>query len=60
MPKQNPVVVMQEEQEMKQVRRDLARVIVLNGIFFAILIGLYVWNLKSSGLDNFFEKLLNF
>jgi hypothetical protein len=54
------IPVYQEEQEYKQVRRDLIRVIVLNSIFFAILIGLYFWNRSTQALDHFFGKILNF
>ena len=60
MAKQNAVPVYQEDQENKQVRRDLITVIVLNLIFFAVLIGLYLWNRATGGVDHFFGNLLKF
>jgi hypothetical protein len=58
-PKPN-VPVYQEEQEYKQVRKDLIKVVVLNLIFFAILIGLYFWDQSTNGVQNFFGKFLKF
>jgi hypothetical protein len=60
MAKQNAVPVYQEQQESKQVKRDLIRVIILNAFFFALLFGLYFMNKGNGIVDKFFEKLLKF
>jgi hypothetical protein len=58
--KNNPVLIRNEEDEYRQVRRDLTRVIVMNAIFLAILIGLYFFNRSTGGVDSFFARLLKF
>jgi len=60
MAKQNAVPTYTDQEESAQVRKDLIRVIVLNAILFAILIGLYFWDQSSGQVDRFFEKFLNF
>lgn len=54
----NPVHT--EAAEMKQVRRDLIYVIVLNVILFAVLIGLYLVNRSSGKVYEFFSNILKF
>ncbi|MBI4363339.1 MAG: hypothetical protein HY545_00635 [Candidatus Doudnabacteria bacterium] len=46
--------------EISQVRKDLARVLILNGILLALLIGLFFWNKASGFLDQFFANVLKF
>jgi hypothetical protein len=58
-PKPN-IPVYQEEQEYKQVRKDLIKVVVLNIVFFALLIGLYIWDQSTNGVEHFFGKFLKF
>ena len=58
MSKSNTVNVLQEEQEYKQVKRDLWTVIILNAIFFAALISLYFWNRNSGIVEEMFEKII--
>jgi hypothetical protein len=60
MPKINAVPVVQEQEENRQVRRDLIKVVILNAIFFAILIGLYFYNHSTGAVTSFFEKILKF
>ncbi len=60
MNKQNPVLIRNEQDEQKQVHRDLVFVITLNVIFFALLIGLYFYNRSSGAVDAFFSQLLKF
>jgi hypothetical protein len=49
-----------EAEEYRQVRRDLIFVISLNTIFFAALIGLYLYNRATGQVDQFFANLLKF
>ena len=56
----NPVLVRNEEEEYKQVRRDLIFVITLNVIFLAALLGLYFFNQATGKVDVFFSHLLKF
>ena len=58
--KNNPVLIRNEQEEYRQVRRDLIFVITLNVIFFAALIGLYFYNHSTGRVDNFFTHLLKF
>ncbi|MBI2355974.1 MAG: hypothetical protein HYV13_02085 [Candidatus Doudnabacteria bacterium] len=58
--KQNPILVANQSDEHRQVRRDLIKVLTLNGILFAILIGLYFWNRSTGTLEQLFAKLLKF
>ncbi|OGE81813.1 MAG: hypothetical protein A3H72_01735 [Candidatus Doudnabacteria bacterium RIFCSPLOWO2_02_FULL_48_8] len=57
--KQNSINV-RTTQESEQVRKDLLKVLALNGIFLAVLLGLFFWNKSSGVVDNFFAKLLKF
>jgi hypothetical protein len=58
--KQNPISVRNEDEEYRQVQKDLVKVLVLNGIFFALLLGLYFWNRATGAVDQFFASLLKF
>ncbi|HTL39419.1 MAG TPA: hypothetical protein VL306_01245 [Methylomirabilota bacterium] len=58
--KNNPVLIRNEQEEYKQVRRDLIFVISLNVVFFAVLIGLYFFNHSTGKVDNWFAHLLKF
>jgi len=58
--RQNPVLIRNEEEEASQVRRDLIFVVSLNMVFFAALIGLYVYNQATGQVDAFFANLLKF
>lgn len=49
-----------EQEEYRQVRKDLILVIVLNIIFFATLVGLYFFNRATGQVDQFFAQLLKF
>lgn len=60
MAKNNPVLIQNDEQEYRQVRRDLIFVIVMNLFFLAIILGLYFYNRATGGVDNFFAQLLKF
>jgi hypothetical protein len=60
MANKNKVLVYSEEQEYKQVRKDLITVISLNAFFFAMLIGLFFFNRSSGKVDHFFTSLLGF
>ncbi|MGE5392343.1 MAG: hypothetical protein ACM3NH_01205 [Candidatus Saccharibacteria bacterium] len=61
MAKNNPVsATVNDQQENRQVRKDLVFVVVMNLIFFAVLIGLFFWNRSTQGLDHFFGKILKF
>ena len=58
--KQNPIKVRNEAEEYQQVRRDLVKVLILNGIFLAILLGLFFLNRTGGKVDQFFAKILKF
>ncbi|HEV8600990.1 MAG TPA: hypothetical protein VGQ87_00115 [Patescibacteria group bacterium] len=58
--KNNPVLIRNEQEENRQVKRDLAWVLTLNGIFFAILLVLFFVNRASGKVDQFFSKILKF
>ncbi|MGE5297555.1 MAG: hypothetical protein ACM3KM_00110 [Acidobacteriaceae bacterium] len=60
MPKQNPVLVNRQEDENKQVGKDLVKVVLLNLVFFAILFGLFFFNRTTGKVDHFFSHLLRF
>jgi len=60
MPKPNPVLIRNEQEEYKQVKRDLIFVLVLNGIFLLVLLGLFFLNKSSGVVDSFFSKILKF
>ncbi|MEJ0021676.1 MAG: hypothetical protein WDN47_03805 [Candidatus Doudnabacteria bacterium] len=58
--KNNPVLVRNEEEEYRQVRRDLIFVVTMNLIFLALLLGLYFFNRSTGRVDAFFSHLLKF
>ena len=60
MAKQNPVLIRNEQEEYRQVRRDLIFVISLNVIFFALLIALFFFNRSTGKVDAFFGHFLKF
>ena len=53
-------VVMSHEAEYRIIKHDLIKVLVLNVVYFALIIGLYVANQKTQFLDTMFSKLLHF
>ncbi len=60
MPKHNPVLIRNEEEETRQVRRDLIFVVCLNALFLAALVGLYFFERATGKVDTFFFHLLKF
>lgn len=60
MAKNNAVSVVNDQQENRQVRKDLIFVVTMNLIFFVILIGLFLWNRSTGAVDSFFSNLLKF
>ncbi len=54
------IVNHKEQEEYRQVRRDLIFVVALNAILFALLIGLYFYNRATGQVDQFFAQLLKF
>jgi hypothetical protein len=60
MNKNNPVLIRNEADEYRQVRRDLIFVIIMNATFLVILIGLYLFNRSTGRVDGFFAHLLKF
>jgi hypothetical protein len=58
--KNKPVLIRKEEDEMRQVRKDLIFVVTLNLLFFVIMIGLYFFNNATGKVDTFFAQLLKF
>ena len=51
---------MSHEAEYRIIKHDLIKVLVLNVVYFALIIGLYVANQKIQFLDTMFSKLLHF
>ena len=49
-----------EERRLKQDKMDLIKVIILNAVYLAVLLGLYYANKGSHVVDNFFAKILHF
>ena len=60
MAKHNPILIRNEEDEYRQVRRDLIFVMTLNGIFLILLLGLYFYDHGTGRVDAFFAHLLKF
>jgi len=60
MPKPNSVQIVKEEEENRQVKKDLVKVIVLNALFLALLFSLYFFNKATGNVDGFFAQLLKF
>jgi hypothetical protein len=58
--KHNPMLVRNPHEETAQIKKDLAWVLVLNGIFFAALIALFFFNQATGKVDQFFAQLLKF
>ena len=58
--KNNPILVRNEEEEYRQVRRDLMFVLALNLVFLILLLGLYFFNRSTGRVDAFFSHLLKF
>lgn len=56
----NPILIRNEEDEYRQVKRDLIFVLVLNLFFLALLLGLYFFNRSGGRVDEFFFRLLKF
>ncbi|MBI4049695.1 MAG: hypothetical protein HY395_02675 [Candidatus Doudnabacteria bacterium] len=48
------------QDEYHEVHRDLVKVLILNGILFLLLVGLFFWNRSAGIVDRVFEKFLNF
>lgn len=49
-----------DQAEVAQVRKDLVKVLVLNAILLALLLGVFFWNQSSGQLDQFFSRVLKF
>jgi hypothetical protein len=60
MSKEDSVLIRNEQEESRLVRRDLKFVISLNAILFLLLIGLYFINRATGSVDAFFVNLLKF
>jgi hypothetical protein len=60
MNKFNQVSTQSDQQENKQVRKDLIFVIVLNLIFLGLVLGLFFLNRATGQVDQFFARLLKF
>lgn len=58
--KNNPVLVRNEEDEYRQVKRDLIFVVIMNLVFLALLLGLYFFNHATGRVDAFFAHFLKF
>lgn len=58
--KNNPVLIRNEQEEYRQVRRDLIFVISMNLVFLAILVGLFFFNRSTGRVDSFFAHFLKF
>ncbi|MEO8066010.1 MAG: hypothetical protein ABI643_04170 [Candidatus Doudnabacteria bacterium] len=60
MAKNNPVLIRNEEDEYRQVSRDLNFVVAMNLIFLVLLLGLFFFNRSTGRVDAFFSHLLKF
>jgi len=60
MNKNSSVAIRNEDEEIRQVRKDLTFVIIMNLVFLILLIGLYFFNHSSGKVDQFFAHLLKF
>jgi hypothetical protein len=58
--KNNQVLIRNEEEENKQVRKDLMFVLLVNGLMLAGLLVLFFLNRSSGVVDKFFANLLKF
>jgi len=52
--------VMQHQAEYSIIKMDLIKVIILNVVYLAVILGLYYANKSSHVVDTFFAKVLNF
>ena len=48
------------EAEYRIIKFDLVKVVILNAVYLAAILGLYFANQKSHVLDNWFAKILHF
>ncbi len=60
MTKHNPVLIRNEEDEMRQVRKDLTFVVTLNLFFFVLLLALFFFNKATGKVDAWFAHFLKF
>ncbi|HEX9502922.1 MAG TPA: hypothetical protein VF974_01185 [Patescibacteria group bacterium] len=58
--KNSGVSVRNEQEEYAQIRGDLIFVVMMNVVFFAVLLGLYFYNQSTGRVDQFFAHLLKF
>lgn len=49
-----------QEAEQKVIKHDMIRVIMLNALYLAILLGVFYTNKNTHYLENFFGKLFHF
>jgi len=67
-PSQQPVAAaaaaptrgLSHESEYRIIKFDLIKVIILNVVYLAIILGLYYGNQRTGFLDNWFAKVLHF
>jgi len=52
--------IVNEENENKQVHKDLLLVMVINAVLLAGMIALYFINRTSGGVDRFFAEVIKF
>ncbi len=48
------------EAEYRIIKFDLIKVVILNLVYFAVLVLLYLGNQRSHFLDNWFARILHF
>lgn len=53
-------VALSHEAEYRIIKFDLIKVLALNLVYLAIILGLYFANRSSGFLDNWFAKVLHF
>lgn len=53
-------VGLSHEAEYKIIKFDLVKVVILNAVYLAVILGLYFANQKSGFVDNWFAKVLHF
>ena len=54
------VTITSHEQESRIIKSDLIKVLVLNTLYLAFMIVLYVTNNRNHFLDSWFAKILHF
>ena len=57
---QTGVQALSHEAEYRIIKFDLVKVVILNAVYLAAILGLYFANQKSHVLDNWFAKILHF